>query len=175
MVSTEPARSRLGRGLRIVLLGALLGLSNTPALVGQARASGCSPETRSGLPQWFQDWFESSGRQARYETACYLNPFYLRGSFDGRGQLDLAVLVVEKSSGKRGILVVHRPGLASYVLGAGTEIGNGGDDFGWLDIWHVDAAPRSETGRPDAGFVGEAANESRVSRGAPVPRFCHRR
>jgi hypothetical protein len=63
---------------------------------------------------------------------------------------------VERSSGKRGILVVHRPGLAFYVLGAGTAIGNGGEDFSWLDVWNVDAAPRSETGRREAGIVGEA-------------------
>jgi hypothetical protein len=142
----------------VIVATALLGLPQQSALFGQARAVGCDLETQSGLPEWFRTWFEAKGPQARYEVSCYLNPFYLRGNFDARGQLDLAVLVVERSTGKRGVLVVHRPGLASYLLGAGTEIGSGGDDFNWLDVWHVDAAPRLETGRPKAGFVGEVLN-----------------
>jgi hypothetical protein len=143
---------------RVLLAMALLGLPQQSVLLGQPNGAGCDLPTRSGLPDWFRTWFEAKGPQARFEISCYLNPFYLRGNFDARGQLDLAVLIVERSSGKRGVLVVHRPGLAFYVLGAGTEIGNGGDSFSWLDVWHVDAAPRLEAGRPEAGFVGEVLN-----------------
>ena len=111
-----------GRHLRLVfLVTALLGLPQQSVLRGQPRAAGCDLETRSGLPDWFRTWFEAQGLQARFEIACYLNPFYLRGNFDARGQLDLAVPVVERSSGKRGVLVVHRPGLAFFVWGAGTR------------------------------------------------------
>ncbi len=25
----------------------------------------------------------------------------------------------------------------THVLGAGVEVGNGGDDFGWMDFWRI--------------------------------------
>ena len=150
------------RSTLLIVVFSLLGMSAQATVIGQPRQAGCDLETRLGLSEWFREWFESKGPRDQYEIGCYLNPFYLRGNFDARGQLDLAVLVTERSSGKRGILVVHRPGLAHFVLGAGTEIGSGGDDFDWLNVWHVDAAPRSETGQPEAGFVGEVLNLVRL-------------
>ena len=122
----------------------------------QAVPSRCETEATWSLPMWFRDWFDASaGLKSRYDIACYLNPFYHRANFDGRGQLDLAVLVVERTTGKRGILFVHRPGLAHFILGAGTEFGSGGDDFEWMDVWSVDKAPREESGKPEAGIVAE--------------------
>jgi hypothetical protein len=51
--------------------------------------------------------------------------------------MDIAVLVTERSSGKVGIAVVHGSTGKVTILGAGIRIGNGGDDFEWIDSWQV--------------------------------------
>jgi len=50
---------------------------------------------------------------------------------------EIAVLVKQRSTGKLGIAIIH--GLANKVtiLGAGTLIGNGDDDFQWMDNWQI--------------------------------------
>jgi hypothetical protein len=128
-------------------------------LYGQIPATACGESEPLSLPDWFTTGFQASRLGKTHEVACYLNPFYLRGNFDGRGPLDLAVLVVEKATGKRGIVVVHRPSMSSHLLGAGTPIGNGGDDFYWLGYWRVETAPRHHAS-PDTipRFVGEVIN-----------------
>jgi hypothetical protein len=65
-----------------------------------------------------------------------LNPFYLHGDFDGDGRRDTAILVRANASGKHGIALALSSGRI-MIAGAGQEIGNGGDDFGWMDAWHV--------------------------------------
>lgn len=88
----------------------------------------------SSLP----DWVLGALRGARDVAPCScLNPFYQRGDFDGDGRADYAVLVRQASSAKRGIAIVHRRGPSVHVLGAGKAIGNGGDDFSWMDAWRV--------------------------------------
>jgi hypothetical protein len=74
-----------------------------------------------------------------------MNPFYLRGDFNGDGKIDVAVLVKQRSTGKLGIAVVHGATDKVTILGAGVAIGNGGDDFEWIDSWRVyskDRVPR---------------------------------
>lgn len=147
--------NRHRRSLAAICVALSVWLQQTGA-VGQTAPEHCDTLAKASLPDWFRMWFDyQGGPRAQYETACYLNPFYQRGNFDGRGPLDLAVLVVQRSTGKRGVLVVHRPGLAHFIVGAGTEIGNGGDDFEWMDVWSVAAAPRAESGRPEAGIIAE--------------------
>jgi hypothetical protein len=51
--------------------------------------------------------------------------------------MDVAVLVKERSTGKLGIAIVHSPTGKVTILGAGIDIGNGGDDFEWMDSWQV--------------------------------------
>lgn len=88
----------------------------------------------SSLPQWVLPALRVS--QDIVPCAC-LNPFYQRADFDGDGRTDYAVLVKETISGKRGIAIVHRGSQWVHVLGAGKAIGNGGDDFDWMDAWRV--------------------------------------
>jgi len=66
-----------------------------------------------------------------------MNPFYLEGDFNGDGALDVAVLIKERGTGKHGIAVVHGTIGKITILGAGIGIGNGGDDFDWMDSWQV--------------------------------------
>jgi hypothetical protein len=72
-----------------------------------------------------------------YDVSFHLSPFYLRGDFDRDGKTDLAVLVKQRSTGKLGIAIVHGVTNKVTILGAGTGIGNGGDDFEWMDSWEI--------------------------------------
>ena len=119
------------------------------------------------LPAWAAKAWTAAAAANRIELAAAVNPFYQRGDFDGDGKPDLAILVREKSTGKIGILVLHRVG-KPVLLGAGRAFGNGGDDFAWLDQWSVDdsaANPRrgddaSIRHRADALWVGKEGSAS---------------
>ncbi len=105
----------------------------------------------SNLPRWALEVLGAQF-QAQYEWYDRVNPFYQRGDFDGDGQLDLAVLVRHKVTGKVGIAFVHRGTRAVHVVGAGTVLGNGDDNFTWLGVWHVEDASAL---REVPGFRGE--------------------
>jgi len=73
--------------------------------------------------------------------------------------IDVAVLVKQRPTGKLGIAVIDGVNNKVRILGAGTPIGNGGDDFEWMDSWHVYSKTRaahaaSETSVPY--FRGDA-------------------
>ncbi len=73
----------------------------------------------------------------KYELSYRMNPSYLRGDFNGDSKIDVAVLVKERSRGKIGIAIISGATNKVTILGAGTAIGNGGDDFEWMDTWRV--------------------------------------
>jgi hypothetical protein len=72
-----------------------------------------------------------------YAVSFHLNPFYLRGDFSGDGKIDVAVSVKQRSTGKVGIAIINGVTDKVRVLGAGTAIGNGGDNFDWMDSWET--------------------------------------
>ena len=93
----------------------------------------------------------SSGTYAaKYDLFLGLNPYFIRGQFDGDTLLDVAVQITEKATGKRGVAIIHAADSSVHIIGAGTPFGNGGDDFRWLWVWG--AEPR--TARPDIASVG---------------------
>lgn len=67
---------------------------------------------------------------------CYLTPCFLKGDFNGDGSSDYAVLVIKKVDMKRGIAFLHKD-RNPMVVGAGSPIGAGGDDFEWADEWSL--------------------------------------
>ena len=91
----------------------------------------------SSLPRALNRYLLSSSGHEAYALSDRLNPFYLQADFNGDGQMDTAVLVQEKATGKQGILIAHIGANEHYVLGAGNATGNGGDDFSWLGAWQV--------------------------------------
>jgi hypothetical protein len=95
------------------------------------------PYIEWNLPSWVHDALRAGGYRDRYELFTGLNPYYQRGRFDGDDKSDIAVLIREKSTGKRGIAIIHRSSGAVHIIGAGQPFGNGGDDFSWLGVWHV--------------------------------------
>jgi hypothetical protein len=87
-------------------------------------------------------------RLSPYVLSAHLNPYYLQADFDGDRLTDTAILLKQRATGKSGILVIGGDGRIA-VLGAGDDLGNGGDDFRWMDAWHV--YPRAEVQRGAAG------------------------
>jgi hypothetical protein len=93
----------------------------------------------------------------RYELFLDLNPYYLRGLFDADTIPDYAVQVRERTTGKRGIAIVHGSDSTVLVLGAGMSF-NGGDDFAWLWVWRVERRgfrPDVQPGAQEMLFVGK--------------------
>jgi hypothetical protein len=98
---------------------------------------------RQNVPDWIVQLFSAKKLCAQYEFAFTLNPFYLRGDFNGDGKPDAAILVRNKESAKVGIAICHARKNEVFFVGAGTTIGNAGDDFSWIDAWQVYAKARA--------------------------------
>jgi hypothetical protein len=71
-----------------------------PLIVVQA-----SDTLPGNIPKQLQPAVEARAFEASFEVGTWLNPFYLRGDFDGDGLADYAVLVTRRSDGKKGIAV----------------------------------------------------------------------
>jgi hypothetical protein len=89
------------------------------------------------IPEPIQRAITNGSLAKNYDLSFRMNPFYLRGDFNGDGKIDVAVLVKQRSTGKLGIAIVHGTTDKVTILGAGVGIGNGGDNFEWMDSWQV--------------------------------------
>lgn len=89
------------------------------------------------LPTWVNNSFQENELDKSYEFVHLINPFLLRGDFNGDNSPDICVLIKEKISGKRGIAIFHGASNDYYIMGAGQSFENGGDDFAWLGVWMV--------------------------------------
>ena len=88
-------------------------------------------------PGWVTKKFENSEFSKKYKLSSKINPFYLRGDFNGDGVQDIAILIEEINTNKIGIGVFHANSSHKYIIGAGRKVGNGGDNFRWMDMWSV--------------------------------------
>ena len=123
-----------------------------------ARAAGA----QSDIPESATTLFKTTGLDRQYEFSSHMNPFYLSGDFDGDGKPDIAILVKQKSSGKIGIAVCHSSTNNVLFIGAGTEVGNGGDNFDWMDIWSV--TPKATAARKVGRAAASPAERRRLTR-----------
>jgi hypothetical protein len=89
------------------------------------------------IPEVIKRAITTSSLARNYDLSFRINPFYLRGDFNGDGKIDVAALVKQRSTGKLGIAILDGDADKPTILGAGTAIGNGGDDFEWMDSWQV--------------------------------------
>jgi hypothetical protein len=96
------------------------------------------------LPEWARPKWAAVTQSRGLEIAARMNPFVWRGDFDGDGRQDVAVFVRATQSKKEGIAFLFRGATPTVVVGAGTELGNGGDDFSWLDLWTVVERPGAD-------------------------------
>ena len=126
------------------------------------------------LPDPAQKCMEASHIFDRFSLSDRVNPFYLRGDFDGDGQQDYAVLVTDQKSKKSAMVICLSSHKSADVLGKSgrmIRVGTKSDgydleDFDWMDAWqvHPRIAPiPSELN--DASTVGKMVGEGiRVER-----------
>jgi hypothetical protein len=114
------------------------------------------------IPKMIDKAIANESLAKKYELSYRMNPSYLRGDFNGDGKIDVAVLVKERSRGKIGIAIISGANNKVTILGAGTAIGNGGDDFDWMNSWEIYSKGRIANGtsipklRGDALFVSKS-------------------
>ena len=127
---------------------------NTKAITQSESVSSPSPGPIRDVPDAVKKALTNGSDGKEYDLSFRINPSYLEGDFNGDGKMDVAALVKERSTGKLGIAIVHNTTGKVTILGAGIGIGNGGDDFEWMDSWQV----YSKT------HAGHAATETTVPR-----------
>ncbi len=125
----------------------------TKAITQSELASAQAPDAAAQLhdiPEAIEKAITKGSLAKEYDVSFHMNPFYLRGDFNGDRKVDVAVLVKQRSTGKLGIAIIHDGVDKVTVLGAGVGIGNGGDDFEWMDSWQVYPKDRVAPGAGEA-------------------------
>lgn len=109
----------------------------TLAGTGLSQAAEPTWQEQQNLAGWARTVLSEKTSATTYALSTRINPFFLHGDFNGDGKLDMAVLITEKKSGQQGIAFVHSNSSLPLVVGTGTTLGNGSDDFNWLDAWSL--------------------------------------
>jgi len=107
-----------------------------------AQAAAAADTLPWNIPEPLRPVIDAPAFKAAFEIGTWLNPFYLRGDFDGDGSLDYAILVKRRSDSKKGIAIwlSGKSSSGIIVLGAGTKARAGGgetDDWDFFDSWQV--------------------------------------
>jgi hypothetical protein len=93
------------------------------------------------IPQPIRSCFDNRHLTVEYKIFPKINPFYLRGNFDGDRKLDYAVYVKQRRTEKEGIIICHGGTSEIAVIGAGTsfpfEGGHMFDDLQDFNVWKV--------------------------------------
>ena len=108
------------------------------------------------IPEVIDRGIANGSLAKKYELSHRINPLYLRGDLNGDGKFDVAVLVKQRSTGKTGIAIINGATDKVTVLGAGTAIGNSGDNFEWMDSWEIYSKDRMDSGTSAPKLRGDA-------------------
>ena len=139
----------------LVSVFAAIGLLIVPALLlAMAQAQQTPKPMAIYAPDSILRSAERSGLWSSdsYPMNFEINPFYLRGDFNGDGENDLAFWVTESSSGNHGIAIIHSTLDALHIFGAGTTFGGSTDIR--VDTWTVLAKGTRITLRRDYPDLG---------------------
>jgi hypothetical protein len=94
-----------------------------------------------------------------YSLSDAVNPFYLRGDFDGDGKADYAILVTTKKDKKR-FIAVCRSGTKAIEIISDRNVSSvfdprkpisTKDDFEWMDAWQITDKQTLEAGELSEG------------------------
>jgi len=111
------------------------------------------PKSTRDTPEAVQRALTKESLGKKYDLSANINPAYLEGDFNGDGKIDVAALIKQRSSGKIGIAIVSGGTGRVTVLGAGVAVGNGGDDFEWMDTWEVYSKERARHAAGETGVT----------------------
>ncbi|HEX8023904.1 hypothetical protein [Mucilaginibacter sp.] len=89
------------------------------------------------MPAWFYNSFRTLKLDQHYGISNFIKPSFLSADFNGDGSKDIAALIISKKNKKKGILIIHQTSHKYFVMGAGVNFGNGGDDFNWAKGWKL--------------------------------------
>ena len=93
------------------------------------------------IPSQFLTSFKQDKLDARYQINEYLKPSFLLADFNGDGITDISILVAEKKTKKKGMIVLFGSSTQYFVFGAGTKVGKIGfddsDDLKWMGGWEI--------------------------------------
>jgi hypothetical protein len=92
---------------------------------------------QQNVPSEVNEAFKITKADSTYIIIFDINPFYLRGDFNGDNIHDYAVLIMNRVGSEIGIAIIHGGSKKMYILGAGEKFGNGGRDFQWMNAWHI--------------------------------------
>jgi len=111
------------------------------------------------IPDWYLQVFRKADLNRTYSISPYIKPAFLLSDFNGDNVVDIALLVVNKKSKKRGILIVHQGFTNYYLIGAGSIFGKKGfdefDNTKWMDGWQISKKGKVyETKFEDGDIVG---------------------
>lgn len=142
----------------------LLALNSLGQSMGQSNDTLIEEERQfaaeSSLPESLLDFYSKKEFNSKYNINKNLNPFYLRGDFDGDNMFDYALAIIDLESRKKGFLIFHPSTKKYFIVGAGTTIlGGQSDDLWMIDAWEVYEKRTVERGATDAKppiLIGEA-------------------
>lgn len=106
---------------------------------------------QSPIPEWARERWDTFAKARGLQLSQHVKPSTLSADFDGDGKTDLALLVELRTSHKIGIAFLHQAKPLAFLTGAGIELGNGGDNFDWMDSWKVQ--PRTKARPTDAVLI----------------------
>ena len=88
------------------------------------------------VPFWLLSKHEFIKVPGNFIVSDFLNPLYFEADFNGDNELDIALAIREKESGRKGILVLHGGSLEAHVMGAGKEF-DIVKHLDWMEVWWV--------------------------------------
>ncbi len=110
-------------------------LADTSSLVSEKKVS--------QVPAWVFDKMKSIKLDETYQVADFTKPNFVEGNFNGDDLKDVAVLISNKKTSEKGLLILHNGNNKEYfVYGAGIEI-QGMKDLDWIQIF--ERIPKGET------------------------------
>lgn len=74
------------------------------------------------IPDWAETTWKNSEQSRIYSKLLYLEPGFLTGDFNGDGNQDIVVTVINRKSKEKGIAFIHRGDKQIEIFGAGIQI-----------------------------------------------------
>ena len=116
---------------------------NTKEITQSDSLSSPSPGAIRDVPDAVKKALTNGSPGKEYDLSFRMKQAYLEGDLNCDGKMDVAVLVKDRATGKLGIAIVDGTTGKVTILGAVIAIGNGGDDFEWMDSWQIYAKTRA--------------------------------